>query len=110
MSAIDNIRVADLTVGQLADLVRGIVAEAVNGQRKEPEETVIREDYTRGRYVYGIDGIAALLGVSKTTAQKIKSDGLLRDAISQHGRKIVCDAKLAVELFGARPKRKLLTL
>lgn len=99
MSAIDNIRVADLTVGQLAQLVRDIIADTA-----EPKETetVIREDYTDGRYVYGIHGIAQLLGISTTYAQRIKSAGMLDGAIVQHGRKIVCDARMAVELFGKR--------
>lgn len=104
MGAIENIRVADLTVGQFAKLMRDVMAE--NMPAKEPDEVVKREDYTDGRFVHGIDGIASLFGCSRTYAQRLKSSGKLAPAIRQEGRKIMCDAKLALELFGARTTRK----
>ena len=50
------------------------------------------------RYVYGIAGIASLFQVSYVTACKLK-DGVLKPAIMQQGRKIICDAELAMKLF-----------
>lgn len=52
--------------------------------------------------VYGLAGICKLLGVCKTTACKIKNSGILDPAISQHGKVIVVDADLALELMKAR--------
>ncbi|MBD5131912.1 MAG: DUF3853 family protein [Clostridiales bacterium] len=100
MGAIENIRVADLTVGQFAQLMRDVMAE--NMPAKEPDEVVVSEDFTGERYVYGINGIARLFGCSRTYAQRLKSSGKLAPAIRQEGRKIMCDAQKAVELFGAR--------
>lgn len=102
MGAIENIRVADLTVGQFAKLMSDVMAENMPAK---PDEVVKREDYKEG-LVYGINGIASLFGCSRTYAQRLKSSGALAPAIRQEGRKIICDAKLALELFGNRNKKK----
>lgn len=50
------------------------------------------------RYVQGYQGIATLFGCSKSTAQRIKKSGIIDDAITQVGRKILVDADLALQL------------
>ena len=50
------------------------------------------------RYVQGYQGIANLLGCSKSTAQRIKKSGIIDDAITQVNRKILVDADLALQL------------
>ena len=57
----------------------------------------------KSHLVYGLAGLAKLLGVCKSTASKIKSSGILDPAISQHGKVIVIDADLALELMKAKP-------
>ena len=52
------------------------------------------------RYVYGLQGLADLLHCTKRHASKIKSSGILDEAIKQRGRTIVIDHDLALELFG----------
>lgn len=52
--------------------------------------------------VYGIAGLAKLLGVCRATASKIKSSGFLDPAISQYGKVIVIDADLVLELMKAK--------
>lgn len=54
-----------------------------------------------GRLVYGLKGIRDLFGVSHLTAQRYK-DGIIKEAVRQHGRKIVVDADYALELFNQR--------
>lgn len=56
-------------------------------------------DFTSEKYVYGISGLANLLRVAKTTAQKYKNEGFLDAAIIQTGRKIIVDADLALQLL-----------
>lgn len=51
--------------------------------------------------VYGLRGIQELLGCSHKSAQYYK-DHVIRDAVSQNGRKIVVDADKALELFNQR--------
>lgn len=50
-------------------------------------------------YVYGINGLAGILGCSRPTAQRIKSTGKLDAAISQIGRTIVVHVEKALELI-----------
>lgn len=78
-----------LTVGEFLELQK----------RTEAPPAVI--DLTKDKevkYVYGIAGLASLFGCSKTTAQKIKSSGRINKAVFQMGKKIVINAKLALEL------------
>lgn len=49
--------------------------------------------------VYGIEGLCELLQCSKATAHRIKNSGIIKDAITQTGRKIIIDAQLALELI-----------
>jgi hypothetical protein len=79
-----------LTLGDLLDAIQKL-------QQPEPPKV---EDYTGDRYVYHISGIAKLFGCSKTTVNVYRRNGWLEPAIKQYGRKIVCDASLALELFG----------
>ena len=57
------------------------------------------------RLVYGIKGIAATFGCSIPTANRIKRSGVIDDAITQVGRKIVVDADLALELAAKAKKQ-----
>lgn len=54
--------------------------------------------------VYGIKGLCELLQCSKATAHRIKNSGVIREAITQSGRKIVIDAQLALDLIQAHKK------
>lgn len=54
--------------------------------------------------VYGIQGLADLLHCSRTKASQIKKLGLIDEAITQVGRKIVIDAELAIKLLNKRRK------
>ncbi len=64
-----------------------------------PEPTPAR------RYVYGLRGIMQLFNVSNMTAQRYKRT-IIKDAVSQNGRKIVVDAEKALELFAASMEDK----
>ena len=55
--------------------------------------------------VYGMQGLADLLGCSLATASRIKKSGVLDPAISQKGRIIVTDADLALDLLKVSNKR-----
>lgn len=57
-------------------------------------------------YVYGLAGLEQLLGVSHSTAQRIKSSGVLDPATSQTGRILVFDADLVIDLLKVNNKKK----
>ena len=83
--------VAFLTVGQLKKIFRA-------GQRTESQPA---DKIAPNTYVYGLRGIRNLFGVSHATAQRYK-DTILKDAVSQNGRKIIVDVDKALELFNKK--------
>lgn len=81
----DETPVAMLTVKDLREIL-------------QKEEKVVKHNFTEKKYVYGLKGIRDLFKVSHATAQKYK-DTIIKDAITQHGRKIITDVEKALELF-----------
>ena len=53
------------------------------------------------KYEYGLKGLAKILGCSISKASKIKSSGILNEAIIQKGNIIIIDKKKAIELFAS---------
>ena len=53
------------------------------------------------RMFYGIEGIAQIFGCSVPTANRIKKSGVINDAITQVGRKIIIDGDMALALVKA---------
>ena len=84
------------TIGDLKELIEELFSPVGDF----PEEP--RRDDVKKHLVYGIAGLAKLLGVCHSTASKIKSTGILDPAISQHGKVIVVDADRALELMKAK--------
>lgn len=84
-----NTPIWQLTVGEFLELQKKVSPEKV--------ETVVQPTNEK-RYVYGIAGIAELFGCSKTTANAIKRSGKIDKAVKQIGRKIIVDARCALEL------------
>ena len=52
-------------------------------------------------YEYGLKGLAKILGCSISKASKIKSSGILDDAIIQKRNIIIIDKNKALELFAS---------
>lgn len=76
-----------LTVGELREILM------------EASEAQPRSTGSAKNYVYGIAGIASVLGCSNPTAQRWKNSGILDPAIRQVGRKIIVDSELALSLI-----------
>lgn len=83
-----NTPIWQLTVGEFLELQKKL----------ESHKTDIAQPTDIQKYVYGIAGIAELFNCSKTTANAIKQSGKIDKAIKQIGRKIIVDARLALEL------------
>lgn len=83
----NNTRIIDLTVGQLVVLIQDTIRKEAVKHNEQDE------------FVEGLSGLAQVLGVSITTAQKIKNSGLLNDAIGQVGRKIIVNATKAKNIY-----------
>lgn len=83
-----------LTIGELVDILD---SRATNVERDSKQVTDIKTTY-----VYGLSGLASILGCSKNHAGKLKSTGMFDEAIIQNGRKIIIDSEKALELFKNR--------
>lgn len=84
-----------LTIGEFADLI---------GRHTPKKEETPSDVNQVEKYSYGLQGLADLLGCSKTTAWKIKDSGKLKGAVVQEGRKIIIDNEKALELLGRKKK------
>ena len=80
-----------LTVGEFLELLNA-------GTQQEP---VVQSN--EKRLVYGLAGIRKLFNVSHATAYRYK-ETILKDAVSQQGRKIIVDADKALKLFSSYNK------
>lgn len=89
MAVTNETPIAMLTVGQLKEVLK---------LDQQKEEILVKHNFTDKKYAYGLRGIRETFKVSHATAQKYK-DGILKDAITQHGRKIIMDIDKAMKLF-----------
>ena len=89
-----NTPIWQLTVGQYIELQQSITP------------TIIEKHEELDNLAYGLDGLAQLIGCSKSQAFRIKESGRLDDAITQLGRKIIIDKRLALELLKEPKKRR----
>jgi len=54
------------------------------------------------KYEYGLKGLAKILGCSVSKASKIKSSGILDEAIIQNGNIIIIDKEKVLQLFAKK--------
>ena len=87
-----NIPIWQLTVGQFMELQQSVAP------------TIIEKHEEKENLAYGLDGLAKLIGCSKSQAFRIKQSGKINDAITQLGRKIIIDKRLALELLKDQKK------
>ena len=78
-----------LSVKEISSLIEKIVSQVLNNK-------VIENNAKK--YAYGIRGIADTFDCSIATASRIKQSGIINDAITQIGRKILIDPEKAIEL------------
>lgn len=89
-------RIIDLTLGELMDAID----ERIEVAAQKPEKPKAAK-----RYVYGLKGLAILLGRSKTTAARLKASGRIDAAITQVGALLIIDADLALKLAAGNKKK-----
>ncbi len=80
-------------------LTIGEFVEILDARNQESSKNPTQEKVFNEKYVYGLSGLASLLGCSKNHAGKLKSKGIFDKAIIQNGRKIIIDSEKALELF-----------
>lgn len=88
----DATRIIDLTVGQLEDLTRAWV-------RSEVASAKAGQDHQDKRHVYGLRGLAKLLGCSVTRACQINTSGVIEPALTRLGNLLIYDADMVLDLL-----------
>ena len=63
-----------------------------------------QSDILEKKYEYGLIGLAKVLGCSRSKAAKLKSTGILDNAIIQNGHHIIIDKEKAMELTALHKK------
>lgn len=81
----------------LGEFLEAIELNTINLKSNFPNETEMRVE--KKELVYGLAGLAKLIGSSKNHASRLKTQGVFDGAIKQNGRLIVIDKDLALELF-----------
>jgi len=87
----NNTRIIDLTLGELLDAVEARVRQTLGDTTQQPAAS-------EKKFVYGLKGLARILGCSKTTASRLKASGKFDEAITQIGALIVIDADKVLEI------------
>lgn len=78
-----NTKIADLTVGEFQELLRSAFTPVEDNRE----------------FATGVTGLAEALGVSYSTAKRLKASGVLDKAITQTGKVIITDVALARQLL-----------
>lgn len=94
-------RIIDLTLGEFLDAI----GERMEVSAQKPEKPKSAKPKSAKRYVYGLKGLAMLLGCSKTTAARLKASGRIDEAITQVGALLIIDADLALKLAADNKKK-----
>lgn len=94
----DATRVIDLTVGQLEDLIRSWV--------RSEEASAKADDRQDKRHVYGLKGLAKLLGCSTTSACKINTSGIIEPALTRLGNLLIYDSDMVLDLIKKHKDRR----
>lgn len=82
-----NTRIIDLTLGELLEAIES----KLQANQPQPES----QDKN---FVYGLKGMAKLLGCSKTTAARLKATGRYDEAITQIGALLIIDGDRLLEI------------
>ena len=90
-----NKPIAMMTGEELTFLIKNCASN------NNPSPTILHQ-----KNFYGIEGIAQVFGCSVPTANRIKKSGVIDDAITQIGRKIIIDAEKALALAKAAKLEK----
>ncbi len=95
----DSLRLAELLKTPICKMDGEELAFLISSiTSNQQSQMLLTQPQQEEHNVYGIAGIAQIFGCSIPTASRIKKSGIINDAITQVGRKIVVNADKALEL------------
>ena len=98
---IENKLLLNTTTEEFIEALRTGLGLATTAENSDDSAVMAKK-----HFVYGLAGLSKLLGCSISTAARIKKSGVIDAAISQHGKIIVVDADLALELLNVQKKKR----
>jgi len=98
MSEKFNKPILQATIGDFLEVFRELITE------NKPQEIPIKPE--KKNLIYGMKGLATLLGCSVPTANRIKKDGVIKSATYQVGKTVAFDRDLVLELLNSENKRR----
>lgn len=93
-------RVCDLSLEEFLNLAKPIVMSWVGEKTNRTQQTTDNVEYR-----YGMQAIMELVSGSYSKACRIKKSGIIDDAISQNGRKIIVNMPLARKILHDKTPR-----
>lgn len=93
-------RVCDLSLEEFLNLAKPIVMSWVGEKTNRTQQTTDNVEYG-----YGMQAIMELVSGSYSKACRIKKSGIIDDAISQNGRKIIVNMPLARKILHDKTPR-----
>lgn len=98
MSEVFNKPLLQATLGDLKEVIRELMTE--NTPQPLPPKS------EKKNLVYGLKGLASLLGCSIPTANRIKKEGVIRSATYQVNKLVAFDADEVMNLLRADAKQR----
>ncbi len=98
-------RIIDLTVGEFQAIIAREVDKRISAMSTGIDSRPTAPEAYDGPY-YGIKGMAEALHCSKSTAQEMKSRGLLEGGYQQVGRNIIVKSAQALRDIAERSMKK----
>lgn len=83
-----------MTGADLLCLLRQAIRQENNGRARQTSDVKHTE---LPRFVTGIKGLARILGISVSTVNRMKAEGVLDDALYQNGKTVIFDTQVALE-------------
>lgn len=85
-----------LTIGEFVEILESRIPKSI-----VEKVSIEKLDST---YVYGLKGLAKILGCSTNYAGRLKRTGIFDKAIKQKGRTIIVNVEMALKLFNDSKK------
>lgn len=92
----ENIQITQVSLSELLEVIEKIVQKCL---KENKSQLVTTECSDFPLLVTGVKRVAALLGISVSTVSRMKSEGLLDDAIFQNGNTVIFDIHKVLEIL-----------
>lgn len=102
MEALLNKAVLSMNGAEFLELLHQVKRTEAREEKKHPT----LNDYPNlPQFITGIKGLAKVLGISVSTVNRMKTEGILDDAIFQNGKTVIFDTYKVLEILRVSDKK-----